>query len=77
MEALVRHPVSDLQDEMLKRYCAEAEARILHASTAQQARRWGEEICSKLERECSSKLILNATRTYIDAIIQELFSKKR
>jgi hypothetical protein len=77
MEALVRHPVSDMQDEMLKRYCAEAEARITHASNARQARQWGEEICAKLERECSSKLILNATRTYIHRIIQEVFQKKR
>lgn len=77
MEALVRHPVSNPQDEMLKRYCAEAEARIVHASSARQAREWGEEICSKLERECSSKLILDATRTYIDRIIQEIFHQKR
>ncbi len=77
MEALVRHPVANTQDEMLKRYCAEAEALIVHASSALQARAWGEEICSKLERECSSKLILNATRIYIDQLIQEMFQKQR
>lgn len=77
MEALIRHPVSDVQDEMLKRYCAEAQARIIHAPTVHEARLWGEEMCSKLERECSSKLILNATRAYIDAIIRERFERKQ
>ncbi|HXG01190.1 MAG TPA: hypothetical protein VNL69_10390 [Bacteroidota bacterium] len=77
MEALVRHPASDMQDEMLRRYCAEAEERIARASNAIQARRLGEEVCAKLETECTSKLVLHATRTYVEQIINEIFGRRR
>lgn len=77
MGALVPHPVSDIQDEILRRYCTEAERRIMQAHNAQQARQWGEEVCAQLRQECSSTLVLHATRTYVDALIRDLFGKPR
>ena len=77
METLVRHSTLDAQDDLVRRYCAEAEAHIRRAGDAAQAHRWGEEICARLEKECSSKLILDATRSYIEQVIRGMFGDRR
>jgi hypothetical protein len=73
METLVKHPSTDAQGELLKQYCSEAESLIRSATTIAEAKKLGEQVCSKFQQECESTLVVNATRTFIDDIINRIF----
>jgi len=47
MEELVKHPTLDPQRELLQQRCTEAEALIKTASSAEQAKQFSEQICSR------------------------------
>jgi hypothetical protein len=61
----------DLQSDLVRRYCGDADAMIREAATMEQAESIGEEICGKLARECSSELVVNASRAYVKDIIHK------
>lgn len=63
--------VNDEQEELLRRYCREAEEKIAGAKDAATAVRLKEEVCREFKRECASDLVINATRAYLDLIIAE------
>jgi hypothetical protein len=67
----------DLQSDLVSHYCGDIDAMIQEAATLEQAKRIGEEACRKLERECRSELVLNATRAYVRDIIRKRWGGTR
>lgn len=76
MEQLTKLPKPDPQAELLKSYCAEAETLIMTASSEEEAKVLGRQLCSKFRGECSSALVVNATEKYIDNIISRTFQNR-
>ncbi|MDH3252606.1 MAG: hypothetical protein OEM41_07425 [Ignavibacteria bacterium] len=74
MEELNRLPIPDLQQQLLNRYCAEARASILAAPDRAAAVQETTELCHRFGRECSSQLVVRATRQFIDEFIKARWS---
>ena len=68
---------TDVQSELVSRYCGDVDTMIGEAATEEQAERIGEEMCMKLERECRSELVVNATRAYVQDIIRKRWGDTR
>jgi hypothetical protein len=75
MEELNRFERSDPQRQLLDRYCEEARASILGARDRATALRRKAELCDRFGRECSSNLVIRATREYIDGLITEKWDR--
>lgn len=75
MGTLVHKP-PDPQQELLKQYCAEAETMLRTFTSEADARKVGEIMCSRFEQECSSALVIQATRAYIGDVIRRMFGEK-
>lgn len=73
MEQLTKHRTYDSQHELLARYCAEAETVLKTAPTRDRAELIREELCSRFESECGSRMIVNGTREYINGLIDALW----
>jgi len=76
MEQIVKHPSFDTQQELLRRYCKEAEALLTKATDMNDASRIKEEACERFQQECNSSLLVNATKDYIDQIIARMWQNK-
>ena len=74
MEQVTKHRRSNDQEEILRRYCSEAERLLGEASDLGQAIGIRNRLCTRLQNECSSGLLLNATRAYVDRIISAKWS---
>ncbi len=74
MGPLVYTP-TDPQQELLKQYCAEAEAMLKTSTSEADARKVGMIMCSRFEQECSSALVIQATRAYIGDVIRRMFGE--
>ena len=70
MEAVVRYPSFDEQDELVRGYCNEAEALIATARSRTEALRIKDEWCMRFKNECKSTLVVNAAGNYLDQIIE-------
>ncbi len=75
MEHIVAPPMPDLQEEIIERYCTEARQLLLQAASREEALAIRTRVCSKLAQECGSLLILDATHSYIDQVILEMWSR--
>jgi hypothetical protein len=73
MERLTDKAFLAPQEEIIKRYCAEARELLTRASSKEQALAIRAKICSQLALECDSPLILDATQTYADRLIQSIW----
>lgn len=70
-------PRLDPQGELVGKYCSDAETAIQSATSMSKARQLAEQICRKLELECKSELVVNATRAHIQNIIQRRWGKEQ
>lgn len=75
MERMRARTISDPQQELIERYCAEARELIGNATSREQAIAIRTRLCTQLAQECNSSLILDATQTYVDRVIQNLWDK--
>ncbi len=75
MEPLKARLVSDPQGEIIERYCAEARQLLDQAHSHEDALAIRARVCSQLAQECESPLILNATQSYVDRVIQGMWQK--
>ena len=62
---------SDPQQQLVDHYCAEARTSILGATDRDAAVQRKEELCERFGRECSSPLVIRATREFIDSLIRD------
>jgi hypothetical protein len=74
MERVKARPALDPQQEIIERYCGEARELISNASSREQAVAIRTRLCTQLAQECNSSLILDATQTYVDRVIQNLWN---
>jgi len=75
MERLRPRTMLDPQQEIIERYCAEARELLENASSREQALAIRTRVCTRLAQECDSSLILEATQTYVDRVIQRMWKK--
>jgi hypothetical protein len=62
---------TDRQTELIREYCAKAEALLTKASDHQTALHVKQQICSRFERECESNLVVAAARLHMDSILKK------
>ncbi len=75
MEKLPHYSGSGAQEELLQRLCTEAEQELSGAGNLEDALEIRHQLCSRLQEECSSSLIVNATKAYVDQIIAARWSR--
>jgi len=75
MEKIVKHPHLDTQEELLHRYCKEAEILLIKASDINEAIRIKDEACKRLQWEYNSSIFVNATKDYVNRIIERKWKK--
>jgi hypothetical protein len=75
MERLKQSTIPDPQQEVIERYCAEARKLLDQACSEEEAIAIGTRMCSRLAQECDSTLILDATQSYVDRMIQTMWKK--
>ena len=76
MEAIVRHPSYDEQDELVRGYCREAEGLIALARSHTEALCVKDEWCTRFHNECKSALVFNAAEKYLDQIIEHQWNSE-
>jgi hypothetical protein len=70
MEKLAQYPKSTHQEKLLQRMCTEAEHLLTEARNLEEAVGIRNQLCTRLQDECKSSLVVNATKRYIDKIIE-------
>lgn len=61
----------DPQRELVDEYCSEARQLLENARDRDEAMAIAERVCARFAGQCGSSLVLAATRTYIDKVVQE------
>ena len=69
MRMPTKQPSGLSQEDLLSRYCLEAEQLLAEATDYESALRLRDEVCSRFEQECQSSLIATGTREYLTQII--------
>ena len=67
---------NERQEDLLRRYCDQAEAALRDAKDFASAKRIGDELCDRFAQECTSSMIVHATRTYLDELINHRWGKQ-
>jgi hypothetical protein len=70
MEDMRQRPDSTKQDELIRRYCEEAEKVLSAAADYPSAVRMKHSLCDRFEKECDSKLVVSATKQFIDNLLK-------
>lgn len=69
MESRASTPFGLSQEDLLNRYCLEAEKLLAEATDYASALKLRDEVCARFQQECQSSLIANGTREYLTQII--------
>jgi hypothetical protein len=75
MERLKIRAFPDPQQDIIERYCAEAKQLLDRATSEAEAQAIRTRVCSQLAHECDSPLIMDATKKYVDQVIQRMWTK--
>jgi hypothetical protein len=67
---------SEKQEELIRRYCAEAEKELAKAPDYASALRLKESMCSRFEQECESGLIIGAIRQHLGNAMKQLWGTR-
>ena len=70
MEPIRAVPQLPKQEELIRRYCEEAEALLSSAEDYPSAVRMKQSICVRFQKECDSELVVHATGQFIDNLIK-------
>jgi hypothetical protein len=70
MKAIRPVPHLPRQEELIHRYCEEAESLLSSAEDYPSAVRMKQSICERFQKECDSELIVHATSQFIDNVIK-------
>ncbi len=65
----------DAQMVLLDRFCNEAKSLIAQATSIDEAEKRKKTLCEKFERECSSRLVINAARNFVDNLLTTRWDK--
>ena len=67
---------SEDQEDLLHRYCEQAEAALRDANDFASAQRLASELCNRFAQECTSPMVVHATTTYLDGLINHRWGRK-
>jgi hypothetical protein len=65
------------QDDLVRKYCAEAERMLSEAADYATAIQLKESLCDQFQKECDSSLVVTAARKYLDGVISERWKNRR
>jgi len=68
---------ADSQMVILDRFCREVHESVIHAPDLEGALKRKADICTRFEGECSSKLVADAVRRYVDHLVEERWKPTR
>lgn len=75
MERLTTSTSPDPHQEIIERYCVEARQLLDQARSHEEALAIRARVCARLAQECESPLILDATQSYVDRVIRQVWQK--
>jgi hypothetical protein len=75
MEQMTRHPVHDVQHDILERLCRDAEKLLARAPDLSSALEVRRRFCERLDRECVSSVIGSGARAFLDGLIASRWSE--
>ncbi len=70
MEDLAIVSKSRKQEQLIHKYCEEAEATLATASDYDAAVRLKDSLCDRFQKECDSELVVYAVRKYIGNLVR-------
>jgi hypothetical protein len=76
VEAIRGSENSEKQEELIRRYCAEAENEIAKAPDYASAKRLKESLCARFEQECESRLIIGAISQHLENLLKQLWGAR-
>ena len=62
---------SKRQNNLVRKYCVEAERMLAEATDYPTAVQLKVSLCEQFQKECDSTLVVTATRQYLDGVIRE------
>ncbi len=70
MEDLGVPQSSELQDALLRKYCAEAETLLAQAPDYDTAFRLKQALCERFQSECESSIVVAAAKVHLDNLLK-------
>lgn len=67
---------SEKQEELIRKYCAEAASVLAGAPDYDSALRLKESLCKRFQNECDSSLVVAATNLHLDSLLKEQWGRK-
>ncbi len=62
---------SEQQNDLIRRYCAEAEKLLSGAADYASSVRLKDSLCERFQKECESSLVVAATKQYLEGVIRD------
>lgn len=66
---------SGKQEELIRKYCAEADSALAGAPDYDSAIRLKESLCERFQNECDSTLVVAATTLHLDNLLRRRWGK--
>ncbi len=67
---------SERQDELIRKYCSEAERLLSEAEDYASSVRLKDSLCERFQKECESSLVVAATRQYLEGVIRDRWNTR-
>ena len=67
---------SEKQEELIRRYCAEAVSLLAEAPDYESAVRLKESLCKRFQSECDSSLVVAATSLHLEKVLKQRWHRK-
>jgi hypothetical protein len=64
------------QEDLIIKYCREAESALAAASDYDAALRLKESVCQRFQRECESSLVVAAVKLHIDDLVRKRWGRE-
>jgi hypothetical protein len=67
---------SEKQEELIRKYCAEADSVLAGAPDYDSAMRLKESLCKRFQNECDSSLVVAATNLHLDNLLKRRWGRE-
>jgi hypothetical protein len=67
---------SEKQEELIRKYCAEADSVLAGAPDYDSAVRLKEKLCKRFQSECDSSLVVAAASLHLDNLLKQRWATK-
>ena len=71
MEDHVISARSEKQEDLVRKYCAEAEGMLAEAQDYDSAARLKDSLCRRFQVECESSLVVAAMELHLDSLLKQ------